>query len=45
MNWSCQKVQHVALQRDDEVIASWHHRVWPRIKKVACAEGYAGTRR
>lgn len=43
MNWSCQKVQRVALQRDDEAIAAWCRRVWPRIKKVAHAEGYAGT--
>lgn len=43
MNWSCQKVQRLALQRNDEAIASWHHRVWPRIKKVAGTEGYAGV--
>lgn len=43
MNWSCQKVQRVALQRDDEAIIAWRHRVWPRIKKVARAEGHAGT--
>lgn len=43
MNWSCQKVQRVALKRDDEAIITWRRRVWPRIKKVAGAEGYAGT--
>lgn len=45
MNWSCQKVQRIALQRNDAAIASWHHRVWPRIKKVAHAEGYTGAYR
>jgi len=45
MNWSCQKVQRIALQRNEAAIASWHHRVWPRIKKVAHAEGYTGTYR
>lgn len=33
MNWSCQKVQRVALQRDDEAIAACCRRVWTRIKK------------
>ena len=45
MNWSCQKVQRIAIQRNDEAIVSWHHRVWPRIKKVAHTEGYTGTYR
>jgi transposase len=35
MNWSSQKVQRLAIQRDDEKIANWNRRVWPRIKKVA----------
>jgi hypothetical protein len=35
MGWSCQKVQRLAIQRDDEAIVSWNRRVWPRIKKVA----------
>lgn len=43
MNWSCQKVQRVAFQRDDEAMVDWYRRVWPRIKKVARTEGYAGT--
>jgi transposase len=35
MNWSSQKVQRLAIQRDDDKIANWNRRVWPRIKKVA----------
>ena len=35
MGWSCQKVQRLAIQRNDGAIASWHRRVWPGIKKVA----------
>ena len=34
IGWSCQKVQRLAIQRDDEVIVNWKRRVWPRIKKV-----------
>lgn len=45
MNWSCQKIQRLALQRNDEAIASWHHHVWPRIKKVAHPGSDPGTRR
>lgn len=45
MNWSCQKVQRLALQHNDEAIASWHHHVWPRIKKVAHPRSDPGTRR
>jgi transposase len=35
MGWSSQKVQRLAIQRDEEKIVYWKHRVWPRIKKVA----------
>jgi len=35
MGWSCQKVQRLAIQRNDEAIVNWKRRVWPRIKKVA----------
>jgi len=45
MNWSWQKVQRLAIQRDDETIANWKRRVWPRIKKVAEAKGDADTYR
>ena len=33
MGWSCQKVQRLALQRDDEKIRNWKRWVWPKIKK------------
>jgi len=45
MNWSCQKVQRIALQRNDEAITRWRQRVWPRIKKVAQFAGNAGVNR
>lgn len=45
MNWSCQKVQRIALQRNEEAIIHWQQRVWPRIKKVAQVEGNAGVDR
>lgn len=41
MNWSWQKVQRLAIQRDDETVANWKHRVWLRIKKVAETAGDA----
>lgn len=33
MGWSCQKVQRLAMQRNDEAIRNWKRRVWPQIKK------------
>jgi transposase len=42
MGWSNQKLQRLAIQRDEEVIVSWKRRVWPRIKKVARVVGHAG---
>ena len=45
MNWSCQKVQRQALQRNDEAIANWKRYTWPRIKKVAGHERNAGVNR
>jgi len=45
MNWSCQKVQRMALQRGDELVNRWQQRVWPRIKKVAQVESDAGVDR
>jgi transposase len=35
MNWSCQKPQRLALQRDEAAIAYWKRYRWPWIKKVA----------
>ena len=34
MGWSSQKPQRRGLQRDDEAIANWKQKAWPRIKKV-----------
>ena len=33
VGWSCQKVQRLAIQRDDEAIQNWKRWVWPKIKK------------
>jgi transposase len=33
MGWSCQKVQRLAIQRNDEAIRNWKRWVWPQIKK------------
>lgn len=38
MGWSCQKIQRLAIQLNDETIVNWNQRVWPRIKKVARVE-------
>ena len=45
MGWSCQKVQRLAIQRNDDAISNWHRRAWPRRKKVASLEGYTGDHR
>jgi len=39
LDWSCQKPQRRAVQRDENKIAHWKRYVWPQIKKsvrVAC---------
>lgn len=33
LNWSCQKPEKRALQRDEKEIKKWKMRVWPHIKK------------
>lgn len=33
MGWSCQKVQRLAIQRNDDAIRNWKRWVWPQIKK------------
>ena len=33
MGWSCQKVQRLAIQRNNETIRNWKRWVWPKIKK------------
>jgi transposase len=34
MGWSSQKPQRTSLFRDEEAIADWKQKAWPRIKKV-----------
>lgn len=33
LDWSNQKMARVGLERDEDAIASWKRRVWPRVKK------------
>jgi transposase len=33
MNWSCQKPERRARERNEEAIAGWRREDWPRIKK------------
>lgn len=35
MGWSCQKPERRARERDDDAIAQWRAKDWPRIKKRA----------
>ena len=35
MDWSCQKPERRARERDEERIARWRKQDWPRIKKSA----------
>ena len=35
MGWSCQKPERRARERDDQAIARWRKKDWPRIKKSA----------
>jgi len=37
MDWSCQKPEDRARERDEEAIARWRHEDWPRIKKSPAA--------
>jgi transposase len=34
LGWSCQKPARRALERDEEAIARWKRRDWPRVKKT-----------
>lgn len=34
LNWSCQKPEKRATQRDESAIEAWKRRDWPRIKKT-----------
>ena len=42
LGWSCQRAQRRSLGRNDADVAHWRRYVWPQIKKVASAAGYAG---
>jgi transposase len=33
LNWSCQKPERRARERDEKAIRRWRERDWPRIKK------------
>lgn len=35
MDWSCQKPERRARERDEQAIARWRRKDWPRIKKSA----------
>lgn len=35
MGWSCQKPERRARERDEQAIARWRQKDWPRIKKSA----------
>ena len=35
LNWSCQKPERRATQRDEQAIAHWKRYIWPHIKKKA----------
>ncbi len=48
LNWSCQKPEKRALQRDEDKIRRWKARVWPHIKKVRttwCPSGVSRRKR
>lgn len=38
LNWSCQKPERRARERDEAAIARWRKRDWPRIKKELAAK-------
>lgn len=48
LEWSCQKPEKRALQRDEEKIQQWKMRVWPHIKKSQatwCPSGISRRKR
>jgi len=38
LGWSCQKPEQRARERDEQAIARWRKKEWPRIKKGASAK-------
>ena len=45
LEWSCQKPEKRALQRDEEKIRQWKTQVWPHIKKGQTTWGPSGISR
>lgn len=45
MGWSCQKPERRARERDEDAIATWRQRDWPRIKKSAASRQQPRVRR
>lgn len=45
LNWSCQKPEKRALQRDEKKIKQWKARNWPHIKKGQTTWGPSGLSR
>jgi transposase len=39
LNWSCQKPERRALERDEAAIARWKRSHWPRVKKTRSGGG------
>ena len=37
LDWSCQKPERRALERDERAITRWKQTLWPRIKKKPTA--------
>ena len=45
LNWSCQKPERRALERNEKAIEEWKRRRWPGIKKNPTQEGAPGLPR
>jgi transposase len=45
LGWTPQKPERRARERDEQAIAAWRRRDWPRLKKVARRPSSAGIRR
>ena len=39
LSWSCQKPEKRAIERDEQAIAAWRKKHWPRIKKSGSPPG------
>ncbi len=39
MGWSCQRPEHRARECDEEAVAAWRRKTWPRLKKEARRSG------